>query len=293
MNRVLIVGFAVALLGGMAWVHSAQDAKKDTDNVTVKLQVKAQAVANKPAAKAQSLPAKLASRVNFEGYNDPRTTLQDALDNLSDKFDVRFEVEEIAFRATVGDRSISAEPVATAPIAKMRDVSLDTLIRKVLARMPAPPGKEATYMLQGDSILITTADFLNVRVWGENYNGPHFTLVHPAIEEKRLDEVLKELAEASGHNIVVDKRLGAKAQVPVSIKMTNAPLDTVVRFLTDMTDLDTVFLDNVIYVTTKENAEAWNKKLQKEQEDRKGGEVAPPRVGTGSVPVTGSPLPGA
>jgi len=33
--------------------------------------------------------------------------------------------------------------------------------------------------------------------------------------------------------------------------------------------------------------------LQKEQTDRKGGEVAPPRVGTGSVPVPGSASPGA
>jgi hypothetical protein len=280
MNRVLIVGFTVALLGGMAWVHSAQEAKKDTDNATVKLQVKAQAVANKPAAKAQSLPAKLASRVSINGYDDPRTTLQDALDNLSDKFDVRFEVEEIPFRAVAGDRSISNEPVATTPIPRMNEVKLDAVIRKVLARLPSVPGKEATYMIQGDTVLITTSDVVIARIWGENHRGPLFPLVHPAFEEMRLESVLKELAEASGHNITIDKRLGSKAQVPVSIKMTNAPLDTVIRLLADMTDLDTVFLDNVIYVTTKENAEIWNKKLQKEQQDRQGGEVAPPRIGT-------------
>ena len=134
-------------------------------------------------------------------------------------------------------------------------------------------------MIQGDTVLITTSDVVIARIWGENHRGPLFPLVHPTFEEMRLDSVLKELAEASGHNITIDKRLGSKSQVPVTIKLTNAPLDTVVRFLADMTDLDTVFLDNVIYVTTKENAEIWNKKLQKEQTDRFG-EGALPRIGT-------------
>jgi hypothetical protein len=294
MKRALIVSLAVVALGGMAWVQSAQDAKKDTNKGGSKPQGKGLAVAQKESAKPLSLPAKLASRVSLDGYDDPRFTLQDALDNLSDKFDLRFEVEELPFKAAAGDRSVLAEPVATTPIPKMRDVPLDTVIRKILARIPSVPGKEATYMIQGDTVLITTADFVIARVWGENHRGPLFPLVHPAFEEMRLDSVLGELAKASGHNIVVDKRLGARAQVPVTVKMTNAPLDTVVRFVADMTDLDTVFLDNVIYVTTKENAEIWNKKLQKEQTDRFG-EGALPRIGTlPPVPtIPGSTPPGA
>jgi hypothetical protein len=295
MNRVLIVAFAVVLFGGMAWVYSAQEGKKDTGKAELNAQEKAPAPAKKEAAKPLSLPAKLAMRINFDGLDDPRTTLQDALDKLSDQFGVRFDVEEIAFKAALGDKSVLAEPVAQTAIPKMKDVALDTVIRKVLARIPSQPGREAAYVLQGDSVLITTADVLVARVWGENYRGPRFSLVHPDIEERRLDEVMKELAQVSGHNITLDKRLGPKSQVPVSIKMTNAPLDTVVRLLTDMTDLDAVFLDNVIYVTTKENAEAWNNKLQKEQADRMGGEVPMPRVGT--VPpfptVPGSTPPGA
>src|SRR5262249_60853175 len=117
----------------MAWLHSAQDAKKEPENVTVKLQAKAQAVASNPAAKAQSLPAKLAARVNFEGYNDPRTTLQDVMDNLNDKFDVRFDVDEMAFKSAVGDRSILLEPIATAPIAPMRKGAMENEARKVHA----------------------------------------------------------------------------------------------------------------------------------------------------------------
>jgi hypothetical protein len=141
---------------------------------------------------------------------------------------------------------------------------------------------------------ITTADFLIFEVWG-NGRGPYFPLVYPFFKEKRLDAALKELSEASGHNILLDKRLGPKAEVPVTLQMTNAPLDTVVRLLADMSDLDTVFLDNVIYVTTKENAAEWNAKLRKEQQERTGDENAPPRIGTiGPVPTApGSTPPGA
>jgi len=295
MNRLLIVGFAVALFGGMAWVHSAQEAKKDSNAFTVKVQVKRPVAAKKEAAKPMSLPAKLASRVNFSGYDDPRTTLQDAMDNLNDKFGVRFDLDEMAFRSAVGDRSLLQEPIATTPMPPMRDVQLEAVIRKVLARLASQPGREPAYLIQGDAILITTAEALVTKVWGSNYRGPMFPLVHPQFDEKRLDEVIKELADASGHNITIDKRLGSKVQVPVSISMTNAPLDTVIRLLADMTDVDTVFLDNVIYVTTKENAEIWNKKLQKEQTDRMGGDVAPPRIGTVPPPGTfpGSVPPGA
>jgi hypothetical protein len=102
---------------------------------------------------------RLSDTVNFEGFNDPRTTLQDALDYLSDRFDLSFDILEPAFKAAVGDRSISNEPIATTPIPPMRGVSLATVLRKILARLPSQPGREATYIIRRDQIEITTADF--------------------------------------------------------------------------------------------------------------------------------------
>lgn len=298
MNRVLIVGFAVLLFGGVGLVHSEQKRKKGEDKDKAKPPAKVVVVAKPEAAKPpQSLPAKLAARTSFNGFDDPKFTLQDALDYLASQFEVRSDVQENAFRAAgYGDKSVLSEPVAVTPIPKMTGVTLDALIRKILGRITTPPGMEATYMIQGDGILITTANVLVSQIWGNNHHGPFFPLVHPSFDEKRLDEVLKELAEMSGHNIAVDKRLAAKGPIPVTIKMTNAPLDTAVRFLADMTELDTVFLDNVIYVTTKENAEAWQKKLQKERMVPEGDmPTGGPRIGTvPPVPtVPGSTPPGA
>src|SRR5260370_13396543 len=131
MNRMLVVGFAVLLFGGMAWVHSAQDAKEDSDNVTVKVQVKAPAVAKKDAAKPLSVAEKLAKRFNFDGMDDPKTTLQAALDHLSEKMDLHFDVEEYAFKAALADQSVLAVPVATTPMHVKRNLNRCTCIRKI------------------------------------------------------------------------------------------------------------------------------------------------------------------
>ena len=102
---------------------------------------------------------RLSDTVNFDGFDDPRFTLQDALDYLADRYDLSFDVLEPAFKSAVGDRSILAEPIAMTPIPKMRGVSLATVLRKILARLPSQPGREATWIIRRDQIEITTADF--------------------------------------------------------------------------------------------------------------------------------------
>jgi hypothetical protein len=103
---------------------------------------------------------KLSETVNFDGFDDPKMTLQDALEYLTDRFDLSFDVLEPAFRAAgYADKSVMSEPIATTAIPRMRGVSLATVLRKVLARIQTPPGKEATYIIRRDQIEITTADF--------------------------------------------------------------------------------------------------------------------------------------
>src|SRR5262249_37776676 len=70
----------------------------------------------------------------------------------------------------------------------------------------------------------------------------------------------------SGINVVIDCRVAeSAANTPVTATFTLVPLDTAVRFLADMADLGTVAADNVLYVTTKANAEA----IRAEQAQRK------------------------
>jgi hypothetical protein len=97
---------------------------------------------------------------------------------------------------------------------------------------------------------------------------PMLPLVHLAFEEKPLDEALAELTAATGVSIVLDrKRVGDQARAPVSGQFLNTPLDTAARLLANAAELSVVLLDNVLVVTTPENAKALGREQGKANEN--------------------------
>jgi len=60
----------------------------------------------------------------------------------------------------------------------------------------------------------------------------------------------------------------------VTATLNNVPIDTAVLILSDMADLRPVALDNVLYVTTSENAE-YLRARQEEQRKRASGQQGP------------------
>lgn len=82
-------------------------------------------------------------------------------------------------------------------------------------------------------------------------------------------QALKELANRTGANIVLDVRTKEKGKSPINANLQQVPLETAVRMLADMADLKAIVLDNALYVTTEENA----KKLVKEHRERASGAV--------------------
>jgi hypothetical protein len=193
------------------------------------------------------LSARLARTVNFPGL-DAKTTLGDALDLLAERYGVNLEVNEAAFKEAGLDNP--REQMIERAVPKMNNARLETVLRKLLARLPG----EAAYMIRTDSIEITTRQAQKFEVWGAEYDGPFLPLVHADFDHKPLAESLRELSDRTGFNIVVDARVASKAETPVTAKLTNTPLDTAVRVLADMADLKPFLTDNLLYVTTKENA---------------------------------------
>jgi hypothetical protein len=227
--------------------------------------------------KVPPLPARLAATVKFAGL-DEGVTLEDALDHLAKTYDLTFDVDEEGFKAEGVDKVL--EQGLTGKGLKKRDkVRLDALLRKVLARLVVPSG--ATYVLRRGGIEVTTNAAARSRIWG-HHTGPFLPLVHATFEKRPLEEALKELAEQAEYNIVLDGRVGEKAREAVTGRFLNTPLDTAVGFLADAADLRTVLQDNVVYVTTKENAALWESK----QKGSPGDPEAGPRVGPG----VGAPL---
>lgn len=215
-----------------------------------------------PAPKAPaSASQKLAQRVKFDGIDDPRTTLSEALEKLTKLYEVRFDINEKGFKFENIMEVGKTEIATPAPIPAMKNVRLSSILRKILSRVPVPSG--ATYLVRGDAIEITTGTFQGVEIWGK-YGGPHLPLVNATLEKISLSDAAAELAEQTDFNIVIDNRAAEQARTQVNARLLNTPLDTALRLLTDMADLRAVHLDNVLYVTTKENAAALEARLQKE-----------------------------
>jgi hypothetical protein len=220
------------------------------------------------------LAAKLNQVVDFNGFDDPKLTLQEALEFVAKSYVLTIDVNEQTFKAE-GLNDVLGQPVAEKPLPLMKGARLYHVLEKILSRIATPSG--ATFVLRREGIEITTnkaklAEFYRDGPPTEKESKepsrplrPVLPLIQADFEKKPLDEALKELAAMSGYNIVVDGRGSDKAKIEVTATLINVPLDTAVRMLADMADLKPVLLDKVLYVTSKENAA----KLQAERDQDK------------------------
>jgi hypothetical protein len=226
----------------------------------------------------------LTKPIEFKGQDaDPNETLQDILDMLANRYDISFDVNEAAFKADNVEDVLQAK-VMEKPLPAAKRTTIDALLKKVLARVPSSSG--TTYLLRRDVIEITTASAAQTEIWGKDFDGPYLPLVHADFEKKPLAEALEELASASGFNIVIDARVAEKAKTAVTARLLNAPLDTAVRLLADMSDLKPFQTDNLLYVTTRENADRLE--AQEREKANNGGEAAR----KGSAPPVRKPAAG-
>jgi hypothetical protein len=80
-------------------------------------------------------------------------------------------------------------------------------------------------------------------------------LVRVTLKDVPLGTALADLGGNHEKTIIVAPQVGDKADMPVSIRLVNVPLDTAVELLADMAELKLVRKANVLYVTTPERAE--------------------------------------
>jgi hypothetical protein len=230
--------------------------------------------AMRPGARTYYLADKLGDWVNFDGFDDPKFTLQDALDYLTDRYDLSFNVDEKAFaKAIVGDKPKNplSQLIADRPLPKMRAVTLETVLHKVLARIEVPSG--ATFLLHWGQIVITTQSAASQEVLGDS-NLLLPPLVHRKMEKRILRDALDEVAELTDVTVVLDETVGDKAKEVVTARFLNTPVETAVRVLANKANLSMVRLDNVLYVTTPEKADNLRAELKRE-EGRKARERMP------------------
>jgi hypothetical protein len=228
-------------------------------------------------ARGLELRDKLGKPVDYQGIDDPKVTLQEVLDQLAQVYDLSFDVNEKAFRdVELGDVH-KYEVACRQPIPRM-NTSLGNVLQKILSRVG---DSRATYVFRKDVIEITTWKAVRAEFYPNRDEGLLLSLIHADFNERPLDEALRELARSSGISIIVDKQIAKTAKTPITAEFSNVPLDTAVRLLANMITLKMVQVDNVLYVTTKENAaelaaeDAMKAKRQKPKESSDPGPSKP------------------
>jgi hypothetical protein len=239
----MLTVFSLAVL--LAWSRAADPPAK------------AAAKPAEPAKPGESSFAKLFRRVDFPGYDDPKMTLGEALDDLTNKYGLSSLLNEKSFHyenvMDVAKTPITAENV----LPPMKNVRVDTILRQLLARIPVPSG--ATFLVRRDRVEITTGIFFQGEVWFDNPEGPHLPVVQVLADKQPFEELLKSLREQVSYNILLDMRVGDKAKKPITAELYNVPLDTALRLLAGMVELQPVRVDNVLFITDPGTAEEMEK----------------------------------
>jgi hypothetical protein len=205
------------------------------------------------ARRANEVRKKLAAPINFGGCAEPETRLEDVLTYLTKITDLTFEINEQAFKDEMIDSVL--DKTMGRPIPKMNGVPTETGLRRALARIPAPSG--TTFVVRGGVVEITTRRAASPLTWQE---APEVTL---GFDKRPLQEALQEIADATGVNVVLDARAAEKGKTPVTATMRGVGVDTAVQLLASMADLVIQPVENVLYVTTKENAKALRAEILK------------------------------
>lgn len=87
--------------------------------------------------------------------------------------------------------------------------------------------------------------------------------VDVSADSKTLAEIVDLLRESSGANIAVDPQIKTQAAKKISISFSDARLMTVLKVAGDMCDVAPAVIDNVFYLTTRENAAKFNDETEK------------------------------
>jgi len=93
-------------------------------------------------------------------------------------------------------------------------------------------------------------------------------VVHVEYDRLPLGDALRDLADDSGYDVIIDPRVAEKAKAPITLGLNIVWLDNAVSLMTEMAELDWYWMDRVVYVTSRENAKQRKEKLKARNEER-------------------------
>ena len=194
--------------------------------------------------------------------------LHAALAQLGEQTKLRFVLD----RLTIAQMGLADPELPVS--AKLQDTKLRVALRSMLAQYGL------SFVLIEDTVLVTTQEMADYRQLQQRLDVDW--------QDVPLHQALAQLARRSGCNLILDRRVPADARnTALTLNLTDASLETVVRIMAAEAGLSSVRMGNVLFVTSDEKAA----KLRAEPESRPPGNadvVIPPGVipgGIGPVPV--------
>ncbi len=200
------------------------------------------------------------------------TPLKDVLKAMSDKFKVEIIVDKKAFEA-IGVQKADEYAVE---LPKMTDVRLSAVLTKLLKQIQGD-AYTGTYQVRPGHIEITSTYHQMAESPAEAPDHPALRqiyeplvpselsgdpsrkitpVVHLDADNRSLAEVLRDLSEEAELEIIIDRRATDKAKTPVNLTLNNSLFDTAVSLLVEQADLDWMWIDNLVYVATKDDLKA-------------------------------------
>jgi type II secretory pathway component HofQ len=135
--------------------------------------------------------------------------------------------------------TISLNPDETFVTAPLR-MKLGMGLRQILSQ------HSLDYAIIDDMVLITTEELAIQRQTRQR--------VSVDADHVQLGTALDRLARLTGTNLVLDPQAASKANMAVSLRLQDVPLEAAVKLLAEQVGLKPVQLGNVLVVTTKANA---------------------------------------
>jgi hypothetical protein len=177
-------------------------------------------------------------------------SLKEVLEGFTKAFaakgkDLPLLVDDNAFKEANPDAAdVYDSPVKFAPLPRW--MKFEAALRMALSKIPT---NNATFLVRRGYIEITTLE----------RGGPARLLeerVAATFGKRPLAEALEELADMTGATIVVDPRVGDKAQTPITARFRNTiSLEAAVRLLGEMAGLQVrVDEENVLFITSSPKA---------------------------------------
>jgi hypothetical protein len=225
-------------------------------------------------AKTEHVLEVLATLVPFpakgdENLVDRKTTLGEILHGvLGPRYNIEFIVDEAAFADAGKDerfQPLDAKVLET-PLSLV-DVSVEDLLRQLLARVPFEAG--VTFLVDRGNILITTVSAQRARIWGKAHKGPYPPIVYANFQRVPLLQAVQDIATKGSVTLIVSDVVAEKMRMPITTQLINAPLDTAAVMLADIADFQPVFKDNLLYITTRENANRLEREFKKRDREAK------------------------